>query len=66
MKIIDANQRIVPSFAFTGYAHYHHGELCRLDGCMDATEWIPAGSTVEIPAEGSSARLISDRMVLRS
>lgn len=60
-----ANQRIVPPISITGHDH-GHDDCDSIDGCLDATQWIPAGSTVDCPADSLwRDRLIYGRMVLR-
>lgn len=58
-----ANQRILPPISLTGHDHYHRD--CCTDGCLDATPWMPAGSTIGIPADKFGGRLIHTRMVVR-
>lgn len=59
------DQRIVPPISMTGHVHYHD-DCESIDGCLDATQWIPAGSTIEVPADSRGGRLIFPWMVLRS
>lgn len=59
-----ANQRVVPPISLTGHAHYHY-DCGSTDGCLDATPWMPVGSTIAIPSDQFGGRLIHSRMVAR-
>lgn len=57
-----------PTICLTGHPDYQPNEGTWFDGPLDATNWLPAGSTFEIPGDSSKLycpRLVTDRMTIR-